>query len=107
MRCLPVLILAVAATRGQEDEDTEPTNDAEMNGTIEMTEEERSEMLDKHNRYRSKHNASALELDEEASYTQKFAKQPQGWAKKWSLGCVNSRPAARGSLESGGGIHAT
>ena len=73
MRYLPVLlILAVAATRGQEDENTKPTNDAETNSTIEMTEEERSEMLDKHNRYRSKHNASALELDEEASYTQKF-----------------------------------
>ena len=72
MRCLPVLILAVAATRGQEDEGTTQRNDAEMNGTIEITEEERSEMLDKHNRYRSKHNASALELDEEASYTQKF-----------------------------------
>ena len=23
----------------------------------------------------------------------------QGWAKEWSLGCVNSRPAARGSRE--------
>ena len=23
----------------------------------------------------------------------------QGWAKEWSLGCVNSRPAARGSQE--------
>ena len=25
----------------------------------------------------------------------------QGWAKEWSLGCVNSRPAARGSQEAG------
>ena len=25
----------------------------------------------------------------------------QGWAKEWSLGCVNSRPAARESLEAG------
>ena len=25
----------------------------------------------------------------------------QDWAKEWSLGCVNSRPAARGSEEAG------
>ena len=25
----------------------------------------------------------------------------QGWAKEWSLGCVNSRPEARGSQEAG------
>ena len=25
----------------------------------------------------------------------------QGWAKEWSLGCVNSRPVARGSQEAG------
>ena len=25
----------------------------------------------------------------------------QGWAKEWSLGCVSSRPAARGSQEAG------
>ena len=24
-----------------------------------------------------------------------------GWAKEWSLGCVNSRPTARGSQEAG------
>ena len=28
-------------------------------------------------------------------------KYVQGWAKEWSLGCVNSRPAARGSQEAG------
>ena len=25
----------------------------------------------------------------------------QGWAKEWSIGCVNSRPVARGSQEAG------
>ena len=25
----------------------------------------------------------------------------QGWAKEWSLGCMNLRPAARGSQEAG------
>ena len=29
----------------------------------------------------------------------------QSWAKKWSIGCVNSRPAARGTQERG--IHVT
>ena len=71
MRCLPViavvLILAVAATRGQEDTTLSGAKESsEQNSTIEITEEERSEMLDKHNKYRKQHNASPLELDDEA-----------------------------------------
>lgn len=71
MRCLPViavvLILAVAATRGQEDTTLSGGKESsEQNSTIEITEEERSEMLDKHNKYRKQHNASPLELDDEA-----------------------------------------
>ena len=52
MRCLPVLILAVVATRGQdqEDGDTASTKEAEMNDMMKITEEECLEMLDKHNR---------------------------------------------------------
>ena len=32
---------------------------------------------------------------------EKFAPRVQGWANEWSLGCVNTRPAARGSQEAG------
>ena len=35
--------------------------------TGKITEEERQEMVDKHNEYRKKHNASPVELDDEAS----------------------------------------
>ena len=32
---------------------------------------------------------------------QEFSSHVQGWAKEWSLGCVNLRPTARGSPEEG------
>ena len=48
-----------------------PINGTGKNSTGEITgkitEEERQEMVDKHNEYRKKHNASPLELDDEAS----------------------------------------
>ena len=51
-----------------------PVNGTGENGTEgqgeitdQITDEERQEMLDKHNEYRKKHNADPLELDDEAS----------------------------------------
>ena len=38
---------------------------------------------------------------ESPSLRDKFSQLVQGSTKKWSLGCVNSRPAARGSQEAG------
>ena len=48
-----------------------PINGTGQNSTVEstdqITEEERQEMVDKHNEYRKKHNADPVELDDEAS----------------------------------------
>ena len=79
MRCVlvkaAVLMSALGATRGQVDTTmssiTPLTNDTEQNGAVKITEEERMEMLEKHNKYRKQHKASPLELDDEASIVEK------------------------------------
>ena len=70
MRCLPVItampLLSIMVTQGQKD------NTLKAPSTFKITEKERAEMLDKHNRYRKQHNAIALEMDEEASTAKRF-----------------------------------
>ena len=41
------------------------------------------------------------QLGAEVHQVQSVSVSIQGWAKEWSLGCVNSCPAARGSQEAG------
>ena len=70
VRCLPAIIamlfLSITVTQGQKD------NTLNATSTFKITEEERAEMLEKHNSYRMQHNATALEMDEEASMAKRF-----------------------------------